>query len=490
MNSPPFFKLGLETVRILALVLMTGLGCASRAPGRHAPPADERVTFAPDPALVLALEDALAFAARQAEVTRQMVERAEAGGARLYPENTVEDGSWRMKPVDHWISGMFPGVLWQLYAHTGRPSWREAAMAWTTPLEAMIDNPIDHDQGFRFCLSFGNGLAMSSDTDDPGAVFRPRAHQVLVRAAKALDARRFNQGGIPVGALRSLDDYPPGAHYPVFVDSMMNLCLPLLAFSLEGRPATGPVRLLYEHALEQAATILTQNMRSDGSTYHIVEHNDGVGGLPADGQVLRKMTVQGFAPESTWSRGQAWALYGFAMVYRYTRMDPGAAPLRFREAATKAADYFTRRLPTHDTTDTWNHTPGDFVPPADFDAALGEPDGPWSTHTPGRRTRTRRDSSAAAIAAAGMLELAPLLVPDARALGYFRTAESILRTLVTYRGPDGQLAYLGKGSIHQGILIDGAVSLDHPVHDGSTIIGDYYFLDAARRYLGLTEAHP
>jgi unsaturated chondroitin disaccharide hydrolase len=329
---------------------------------------------------------------------------------------------------------------------------------------------------------------MSSYTDDPGAIFRTSARQVLVRAAQALDARRFNQGGIPVGAMRSLDDYPRGSHYPVFVDSMMNLCLPLLAWSLEGNPATGPVRLLYEHALEQAATIIAQNMRSDGGTYHIVEHNDGVDGLPADGRILRKITAQGFAPESTWSRGQAWAIYGLAVVYRYTRTDPAATPARFRDAAMKAADYFTRRLPAHEKTDTWNYTPGDFVPPSDFDAALGEPDGPWSTHKPGRRVRTRRDSSAAAIAAAGMLELAPLIAPDPRSLTYFRTAESILRTLVTYRGPDGQLAYLGNGTGPQGILIDGAVSLDLPAPNGSTIYGDYYFLDAARRYLGLTAA--
>ena len=148
--------------RILTLALVTGLGCTNRAaPGDQAPPTDEGVTFEPDPALVLALEDALSFAAQKAEVTRQAVGLAEAGGARLYPSNTVADGSWRMKPVDSWTSGMFPGVLWQLYAQTGRPSWREAAMAWTTPLETMADNPIDHDQGFRFCLTFGNGLAMS-----------------------------------------------------------------------------------------------------------------------------------------------------------------------------------------------------------------------------------------------------------------------------------------------------------------------------------------
>lgn len=478
--------------RILALALLTALGCANNraVPGGLAPPADEGVTFAPDPALVRALEDALSFAAHQAEVTRQAVERTEAGGARLYPSHTVADGSWVMKPVDSWTSGMFPGVLWQLYAQTGRPSWREAAMAWTTPLEAMADNPIDHDQGFRFCLTFGNGLAMSGDADDPGAAFRTRARQILVRAAKALDARRFNQGGIPVGAMRSLDDYPRGSHYPVFVDSMMNLCLPLLAWTLEAQPATGPARVLYEHALEQAATILAQNLRPDGSTYHIVEHDDGVDGLPADGRVLRKISAQGLAPESTWTRGQAWALYGFATVYRYTRPDPAADPARFRDAAMKAADHFARRLPAQYAADTWNHAPGDFVPPADFDAALGEPDGPWSTHAPGRRTRTRRDSSAAAIAAAGMLELAPLVAPDARALDYFRAAESILRALVTYRGPDGQLAYLGKGSVHQGILIDGAISLDHPAPNGSTIYGDYYFLDAARRYLELTRPRP
>src|SRR5262249_32863184 len=132
-----------KPVSLSALALVTALGCAGPAAGRQVPPADEAVTFAPDPALVRALEDALSFAARQAEATRLAVERAEAGGARLYPEATVEDGSWRMKPVDRWTSGMFPGVLWQLYAHTGRSSWREAALAWTTPLEAMIDDPID-----------------------------------------------------------------------------------------------------------------------------------------------------------------------------------------------------------------------------------------------------------------------------------------------------------------------------------------------------------
>ena len=481
----------MSPVWIGVLTLVTGLGCANRAvPGGQAPPASEGVMFTPDPALVPALEDVLSFAARQVEVTRQAVERAEAEGARRYPENTLEDGSWRVKPVDSWTSGMFPGVLWQLYAQTGQPSWRAAAMAWTSPLEAMADNAIDHDQGFRFCLSFGNGLAMSSDTDDPGTAFRTSAHQILVRAAKALDARRFQQGGIPVRALRSLDDYPPGSHYPVFVDSMMNLCLPLLAWTLEGNPATGPIHLLYEHALAQAATILAQNMRPDGSTYHIVEHNDGVDGLPADGRVLRKISAQGLASESTWSRGQAWALYGFAVVFRYARTDPAATPVRFREAAMKAADYFTRRLPAHDKADPWNYTPGDFVPPADFDAAMGEPEGPWSIHTPGRQTRTRRDSSAAAIAAAGMLELASLVAPEARSQEYFRTAESILRTLVTYRGPDGQLAYLGKGKVHQGILVNGALALDYPSPNGSTIYGDYYFLDAARRYLGLTGTLP
>jgi hypothetical protein len=385
---------------------------------------------------------------------------------------------------------MFPGVLWQLYAHTRQPSWREAALAWTAPLEAMAARPIDHDQGFRFCLTFGNGLAMSTDTDDPDAAFRTRARRILVQAAEALDIRRFNQGGIPVGALRSEDDYPPGSHYPVFVDSMMNLCLPLLAWTLEGRPAAGPARRWYEHAVEQAATILAQNVRPDGSTYHIVEHNDGVGGLPADGRVLRKISAQGFAPESTWSRGQAWAIYGFALVYRYTQSDPAMAPARFREAAMAAADYFTRRLPALDAADPWNHAAGDFVPPSDFDAARGEPDGPFSTHASGRRTRTRRDSSAAAIAAAGLLELAPLAGSEARAQGYFRTAERILRALVTYRGPDGRLAYLARaeGSIHRGILANGAVALDLPLPNGSTIYGDYYFLDAAMRYLALTGA--
>jgi unsaturated chondroitin disaccharide hydrolase len=469
----------------MAMAMATLVGCAGRAVNQHA-----EAPFAPDPALVTALEDALALAAHKAEATRVAVVAAEAGGARLYPMNTVADGSWRMKPVDSWTSGMFPGVLWQLYGQTGARSWRDAALAWTTPLAAMADNPIDHDQGFRFCLSYGAGLVHSSDGDDPGASFRTQAHQILVRAAIHLDSHRFNQDGIPVGAMRSEDDYPEGSHYPVFVDSMMNLCLPFLAWTLEGRPASGATQVGYQHALEQAATILDQNLRPDGSTYHIVEHNDGVGGLPADGHVYRKITDQGFAPESTWSRGQAWAIYGFAVVYRYARTDPSATAIRFRGAAQRAADYFISHLPANYTADRWNYAPGDFVPPSDFDAALGEPDGPWTTHKPGRQTRTRRDSSAAAIAAAGMLELAPLLDHPTDAATYFHAAENILRALVTYRGTDGKLAYLGADAIPQGILIDGALSLDYPLPNGSTIYGDVYFLDAAQRYLALTDPRP
>jgi hypothetical protein len=189
-------------------------------------------------------------------------------------------------------------------------------------------------------------------------------------------------------------------------------------------------------AVSHALNTREQHVRADGSTYHLVNYD------PATGAVQSKGTVQGYSAESTWSRGQAWAVYGFTMAYRETG-DP-----RFLETARATADYFI------------GHLPADHVPPWDFQAP--------PVPTP------PRDSSAAAIAAAGLLELSRLEPDAGRRQHYFATAQSILLSL-------SSPAYLAEGTPSQSVLLHGTRNKPSGSYDTGLIWGDYYFLEALLR---------
>jgi len=437
------------------------------------------------------VEGAFAFATERlnAVIGRLKVEHPDDYQA-LYPTDTATSGptlgQWKLHDAYDWRSGFFPGALWKMYERTGDPAFFRYAKAWTSGIEVLADAPIDYDLGCRFFTSFGQAYRLSNDGNDPGGAYRSYARKVLLRAAAALDTR-FDKGGVPVGALRSLDDYM--SPYPVYIDGLMNLELLFLGWDLSGRPASGPERSWYEHAIASAETVMRENVREDGSTYHIVQFNDGTVGTPPDGRVYAKITDQGYGDETTWSRGQAWGMYGFTMVYRYTKDDPNADPARFLRTAQKLADYFIAHLPNNFTDDPYNHVRGDFVPPTDFNAALGEPAGPYNDangdhvfgdRRPPSRSLTPRDSSAAAVASSALFELAKLAHDPADQARYRRAAEDILLSLLTFEGPDGKLAYLAKNSVHRGILANGSVAWGYP--QSSLIYGDYYLLEAMNRY--------
>ncbi|HRX87686.1 MAG TPA: hypothetical protein P5572_21885, partial [Phycisphaerae bacterium] len=163
----------------------------------------------------------------------------------------------------------------------------------------------------------------------------------------------------------------------------------------------------------------------------------------ATGAFIRNGTFNGYAVNSTWSRGQAWGIHGFTTVYRETH-DP-----QFLTAAKRMADYFIA------------HVPADRVPPWDFDApGASEP----------------RDSSAAAIAASGLLELGHV-APDAADRAYYRAAgEDILKSLCTD-------AYLSNGVASAGVLLHGTYNKNfNQAIDASLIWGDYYLMQALARY--------
>jgi unsaturated chondroitin disaccharide hydrolase len=408
-------------------------------------------------------------------------------------------GRWNLATnLRDWRDGFWPGILWLIAQRTGSATWRQRATDWTLPLLAS-DN-IDHDIGFIVLSSLGKGLLYHDELTDPGDVFRGSAKAAILDAAGKLDAR-FNKPNtlgdpVPAGLTRSWN--PPFQNpYPVCVDNLMNLEVMFLAYELNGcQPSQ---RVWFDHALEHARTTMARHLRADGGTYHVVKHFETG---PQIGAVERKSTWQGFAAESTWSRGQAWAIYGFTMVHRHASRDPGTDASDVLAAAQASADYFLARLPHAFTADAYNHRAGDFVPPSDFDASLGEPLGPWNDanldYNPVSATGlgdrkaatlsfTLRDSSAAAIAASGLIELSGVAATAEDRTRYFQAAEKILCCLIRYDGPDADAApdYLCSSgeTAAPGILKLGCHRWGD--QNQALIYGDYYFLEALARYEAL-----
>jgi len=321
-------------------------------------------------------------------------------------------------PTD-WTCGFFPGALWLLYEGTGEARWREAAVRTTAMVESAKNNRGTHDLGFMLHCSFGQGYRLTGN-----AAYR----DVLLTGAASL-ATRFNP---TVGSIRSWDF---GTwRYPVIIDNLMNL--ELMSWSaLAGGPAVHATI-----ATSHADRTRTDHFRADASSWHVVDYE------PATGAVRGKSTHQGYSAGSAWARGQAWGLYGFTMMYRQTRR------LEYLDQANRIARFIAQHP----------RLPADKVPYWDFDA----PDIP----------AVPRDSSAAAIMASALIELAGLTGGE-EGRQHLALAEQQLRSLMSpvYRAATGQngnfLLMHATGSMPAGSEIDGPL-----------IYGDYYFLEALLRY--------
>ena len=193
-------------------------------------------------------------------------------------------------------------------------------------------------------------------------------------------------------------------------------------------------------AVRHAEQTMRNHVRPDGSTYHVVSYD------MSTGAVLARVTHPGAGDSTAWARGQAWAIYGFTMVHRYTN------DRRFLETAERAADYFIA------------HLPEDVVPYWDFQAP-GIPDEP-------------RDASAAAIAASGLIELGQV-VGGAHGQEYLRQAGRLLAAV-------SSADYLDTTSAHRGLLRHATGNKPSRSEiDVSLIYGDYYYIEAVRRWLAL-----
>ena len=326
--------------------------------------------------------------------------------------NPTNSNKWDLSNSAHWTSGFFPGVLWFLYEKDLTSSWLTRAQQQTSIMQAQDVNAVDHDIGFKILASYGNAWGITRD---------PSAMSVIQTAANAMATNLWRPGA---GVIESWPNYD--SHITVIVDNMMNLELLLFAAQHGGNSAWRDM------AVSHALKTMQNHVRADGSTYHVVDYN-------TDGTVFSKFTVQGAGNESTWARGQAWGIYGFTMVYRYTQDS------RFLTTAQSLANYFINNLPS------------DFVPYWDFSQFGAAP----------------RDSSAAAIGAAGLLELSTY-VSAADSTRYRNAALSIQSSL-------SSPAYLGDRLATDGILLHGSANVPGSDADKSLIYGDYYFLQSCFR---------
>jgi chondroitin AC lyase len=229
------------------------------------------------------------------------------------PVSAKPDSAWKAAGMYDWRSGFFPGCLWYAYEYSRDEAMKDAAKRWTEGLEPVKDYTRNHDVGFMMFSSYGNGYRLTGN---------PAYKDVLLRSARSLSTR-FNP---TVGSILS---WNPNSRwkFPVIVDNMMNL--ELLFWAAKNGGGDDLRKIAETHAL----TTMKNHVRSDGSTFHVIDYD------PATGAVRARNTAQGYADGSAWSRGQAWGLYGFTMTYRETKN-----PV-FLETARKIADYFIAHLP-------------------------------------------------------------------------------------------------------------------------------------------------
>ncbi len=366
--------------------------------------------------LVDLIDKRLDFAAAQYKVLAKHVP------ADSLPE-TYQYGKSKSTTPKNWVSGFYPGTLFYLYEATGDQALYQAGLD-KLPVMEPIKTIDSHDIGFMMYCSFGNANRLNP---------KDEYKDVLITSAQSL-MKRYNPN---VGCTMSWSSKP--GEFRVIIDNMMNLELLMWATQVTGDSSYAKV------AISHANTTMKNHFRPDGSSYHLVNYN------PETGAINKKHTVQGYADDSAWARGQAWGLYGYTMMYRETK------DKNYLAQAKKIAEFVL------------NHPnlPEGKVPYWDYNAP-GIPN-------------AYRDASAGALHASALLELAGY-VDDATAAKYVQVAETIIRTLASdkftapYAGNGGFILKHSVGHLPKGAMID--VPLTY---------ADYYYVEAMLRYKKLAK---
>lgn len=360
------------------------------------------------------------------EKEKKVAERNRGKIPYLTAEHSFTDQSG--EGIGWWTNGFWGGMMWQLWNATKEEVYRENAISTEEKMDAVFLNYnwMDHDAGFRWLPT-----AVANYRLTRNAASKNRG---LLAAANL--AGRFNRNG---NFIRAWNDWGDGRDTTgwAIIDCMMNL--PLLYWASD---ALGDPRFR-EIAVAHADTCRKHFIREDGSVCHIIGFD------PVTGCFDREYGGQGMGVGSSWTRGQGWALYGFALNYLHTGDE------RFLETVTRVAERFITRIPESG------------LLPVDFDQA---------------ENVTWQDGTAATIAACGLLTLAEILegkqndAIDAKAREYREAALRLLHAL-DEKACDYNPA-------HDELLTRCSVAYHDDRHDMPILYGDYYYIEAIWKLTG------
>ena len=339
----------------------------------------------------------------------------------MMPRNIMDSlTTWHCRQVSEkeWCGGFWPGILWYDYEYTKDARIKREAEKFTASLKFLSEMPpYDHDLGFLMFCSYGNGYRLTQN---------PAYKQVIINTANAYKALYNPKVGALLSWPRHVADY--GGHN-VIMDNMINLEMLFWAAKNGGDID------LYDIAVSHADKTMKHHFRPDFTSYHVAVYDT------LTGELIKNCTHQGYADHSMWARGQAWAIYGYTVVYRETQ------DVKYLDFVQKVTDVYLANLPE------------DYIPYWDFnDPAI--PNAP-------------RDASAACVVASALLELSTFL-PNAKGQGYKDAAVKMLENLSTssYQCGDSKPAFLLHSTGHKpaGSEIDASI-----------IYADYYYIEALNR---------
>ncbi|KAF8521923.1 glycoside hydrolase family 88 protein [Hysterangium stoloniferum] len=351
----------------------------------------------------------------------------------VFPQYTDRtSGVWNYFELPFWTSGFFGGILYLLDTRSKlcpskQADWLALGRNWSVSLLPLADDKtLDHDVGF-LSYPFQAELLVNSGN---------KTAQTAVTKFAATLASRFSP---VVNCTRSWDK-TPGSTGPttddflVIIDNMMNLEILFAAADINKN------QTLRDIAIKHADTTIRNHFRPDGSAFQVLNYNS------TTGAVIERKTAFGYADNSTWTRGQSWAIYGFANMYNRTRFE------RYLDTARRTASLYTSRLPSSG------------VPPWDFDAPSPAP----------------ADTASGVIAATGLLFLAQLeeslSPPNRTGAELWRNAAVTLLNSVT------DLAWKPSW---QSLLSNGTVNnrADPPNNSTGIVYVDYFYIKAGNMLL-------
>ncbi len=323
--------------------------------------------------------------------------------------------------IGWWTNGFWGGMMWQMYALTGKEFYKEIAENNEKKLDAdlMDYDKLDHDNGFKWLPTAVANYRMTGN--------KASRNRGLLAASNL--AGRYNSAGRFIRAWNNWDLENDRTGWAI-IDCMMNL--PLLYWASEELKDPRFTQIATGHA----DTARDCFVRGDGSVNHIVSFD------PINGGMIESFGGQGYGVGSSWTRGQSWGLYGFVLSYLHTK------DASYLETAQRIANYFMANIPQSGL------IPVDFRQPADV---------AWE------------DSTAAAIAACGLIELAKLT--EGRQSGLYLNSALKMLTALTEKS-------FNWNEDEDNLLTKCTAAYHDKEHEFSIIYGDYYFLEALMKLVG------